>query len=1766
MTVSVPAPSRAVRLGVVDPTGVTVMARHADGTVTGPYPGGTSADPWVTVPAADVVELTVTPGKLACVYQLCLEHGLSDEELADRQDLQTHVQGEVVRWSQDGHVLEPDTAYRLRIVSTVNATGEGELAGQTRDHATEQLAYFRTGGPPGLGTLSTPEGYPGAEPFRSGLDDLTRYVRQTVPPTVPAPGQPLVQVRPVFRAYDLGVEFNEDYVELMYRLGGRDLGMYLFDGNSAPLRDPGGRLMQPRYRWARSSHPALSEAEQWWLQVVGGSPCLAIDPTVIPYPAAMVSAGAVLPPDAAIEARLVPLVFRDGFAELPVGTSAIGDGATLGRWRVDDVAAVGGPGRWVIEDGGSGTRALAQLAAIGAVPADPGDARRPGTLLRCEVTATDYRVTGQVRSSSGGAVGIAVRVTASEAGYLFVMDRNAGNRRLVRMQPGEWAVLAEDQRRYPIGRDQAMSLEVVGSSLRAYLDGVLVFHVVDAAYPAGGVALHTQSCADARWRELRVDDLGAGAPVVYRFGFTTSRFASFYHLGHGGEQRRSTVAPPAGLTAMIGAAVSPATAPTDDEHRAYDAAAALVLGPAMHRRPAALELTRLADAAGLVGFLLVSPEPIAWPRVTLALHAGPSQPARASGPGPARLAEATVGQVDSTAESVTVLVEDPVDPSAIAVEYLALPGAVDLTAGAVVFDERFPGPAGALHLERFGPGASERFTILDQGDQEGPSRWRSEDGRMKQLSPIYGGDLGGGEALRPGTMALLGDASWRDLTIDTVVRAGAPGAIGLVFRHGPTGDHYRFAMDQALTQRRLVRVTAGAATVLWEQAQGFELDRDYRLRVQVLGDTLVGWLDDGLLFHVVDPGPRLGGGQLGWYCWHNPLAEFAALEVSTLEVEPIRWTGDLGEPASWEVRDDVGAIGGPSQWVADDGLRQLTAIGGADGAGFALGTVAVAEGAGWDDVGFDVVAMADGVGTLGVQFHDRGPADHYRFTLDAAAQTARLTRRRDGVAVELWSGPGGYQPGVEVHLTITTVGDQLAVVVDGVERVRLADGTLRLGGLGLFTSGDVRARFRRAVVAERRRVVGGWRVIDEGHDHGPSRWRAAGELTEDRGVDGDGPVTAARPGTYALALAAVPDAIRVEATLRAEADGAVGVVVRWVDTDNYYRVSLDRTAGVHRLVRKAAGVTTVLWEAPGGYTPGHPLRVVIDVVGARLRGTLDGAPWFDLVDSTHPAGAVGFYAWRNPGATALRMVARRPPLEAHELYRDRFAAADLSGWQVIDEGTGAAPSQWRLQGGELHQQSLIFGPVLQPMSPVKSGTMAVVGDPTWTDQILSVRLASGHGGAIGVVFRYHAATDHYRFSMDRNARYRRLVKRAGGAHVVLWEDRVQYELDRPYELTVVAIGDRLRGYLDGVPLFDVADAGLAAGRVGLYTWHNSDGRFSQLRVYRPDAGFAAWDLSDGFASLSRLLWQPVDDALYATPSRWAADGYLRQPVPVPGTSLVGGDRGWADIRVTATVIAATAGAVGVVARYRGPGDHYALTVTSDPIGLGRAQLVATAGGVATELWEGAVAVKPGGQHLITLDVVGDRLTAWVDGNRLASVVDQTHAAGRVGVRTEQAADARVTSIRVAQARWAHYGDLAAEPGEAPLAPGMRVRVSALEVRPPTGEANLRVAATAETGGPGRAVLGPGIDPVWLRLRQRRTGQPDMVHDTLGVRRATDDVQSGARVLRRRDGTGVLVFPDTANLDSGYRLSLTFARAGIAGLPDLAEAGLNDPERVTIELP
>ncbi|HVR96334.1 MAG TPA: hypothetical protein VMW27_06960, partial [Thermoanaerobaculia bacterium] len=254
----------------------------------------------------------------ACVLEVCATFGLDPDEAERRREMARHLAAETERWSRVGEILSPNTTYRLRVVTSIETKDypydpePPPPNAFNRPRKLTQFAYFRTEGPPRLARLTPPQ-IPDAE-TASGLDDLTRYVRQTVPPTVPAVGEKPLLPRPVYRANDVEVEFNEDYVDLLYRSGLRNLRLHLFDVNDRSVVDETGKPLALSSRWRSTEERRLTESEERWTETVNARGCARIDPVLIQRHRTLTvaTAGVVLAPDTLHEARLAPVGPKGG--------------------------------------------------------------------------------------------------------------------------------------------------------------------------------------------------------------------------------------------------------------------------------------------------------------------------------------------------------------------------------------------------------------------------------------------------------------------------------------------------------------------------------------------------------------------------------------------------------------------------------------------------------------------------------------------------------------------------------------------------------------------------------------------------------------------------------------------------------------------------------------------------------------------------------------------------------------------------------------------------------------------------------------------------------------------------------------------------------------------------------------------------------------------------------------------------------------------------------------------------------------------------------------------------------------------------------------------------------------------------------------------------------------------------------------------------------------------------------------------------------------
>jgi hypothetical protein len=817
-----------------------------------------------------------------CLLQVCATIPPNPAEVEARDNMAQHLVDEMTRWSEEGEVLEPDTTYRLKVITSLETTDQ-------RNKNLTEYAYFRTGGPPGL-TKLTPTGPGRSEELDSGLNDLDRYVRQTTPATVPATGDKPIIAKPFYRAYDIGVEFNENYVDLMYRMAGRDLGLYLYDNNNRAARDVEGRLIIANNAWGTTEELTLTESDVLWINLANTrlcDPAGSIVANTIPHQKTLTSAaeGQVLDGDTFYEARLVPLLLHETFTDYAVGANANGPLGSLDRWAVFDSGNNDGPSHWEVrEEGMPPGRYIIQTSNIWGGTDDGNDPNKPGTVLfrtnYRDLPAdhadqpsnwTDYRLSAYLRSASDRAIGLVFRYLGADHLYRFSMDSQGQYRRLVRLVNGEHEILGEDDFSYELNHDYLITVEAIGSSLRVYQDGALVFDVNDASIEHGSAGLYCWRNTGARFSDVRIDDFRKQAPMFYSFKFTTSLFTDFFHHLHSFQDETWIVELEslAGVQPLVAQAVSPAMSPSEAEARAYDALAERVLGPSALQKPSLVEVTRVEQGGEALVLLVQSPEPIDWKRTSLeVLHTGRSAPAPAL-PGAVKLTNITLGATQPNEESVTLLLREATELTGYRIEYLTLPGVT--------------GPIGddqpVLLRDHFVDDDTTDWTIVDEGTVEGPSIWDTSEGEFRQTSNINSKPRFRAVLSKLGTQAIAGDTAWADVIVSAQLRSvNDDGAIGIAFRYENESNYYRFSMDSQQTYRRLVKNIGGTFTLLWEDDFAYEVGRAYRVAIVAIGSTLRGYLDGALMFEIEDA--DLAAGRIGLYCFRNTDARFSEVRVA----------------------------------------------------------------------------------------------------------------------------------------------------------------------------------------------------------------------------------------------------------------------------------------------------------------------------------------------------------------------------------------------------------------------------------------------------------------------------------------------------------------------------------------------------------------------------------------------------------------------------------------------------------------------------------------------------------------------------------------------------------------------------------------------------------------------------------------------------------------------------------------------------------------------
>ncbi|MBN2340753.1 MAG: Ig-like domain-containing protein [Deltaproteobacteria bacterium] len=167
-----------------------------------------------------------------------------------------------------------------------------------------------------------------------------------------------------------------------------------------------------------------------------------------------------------------------------------------------------------------------------------------------------------------------------------------------------------------------------------------------------------------------------------------------------------------------------------------------------------------------------------------------------------------------------------------------------------------------------------------------------------------------------------------------------------------------------------------------------------------------------------------------------------------------------------------------------------------------------------------------------------------------------------------------------------------------------------------------------------------WDAVDFGDLAGPSVWTVSNDVLTQTSEIYSTESNFPRLGTVAVfnaSSAANLTDYSFSALFRSGDEDGVGIVFRYVDSANYYKLELSGNASLNfiRLSKVEDGVETELASDENGGLPPFPLNdwfeLGVVVEGDAISVYMDAEPLFEVItDDANSTGSFGIYAWNNP--------------------------------------------------------------------------------------------------------------------------------------------------------------------------------------------------------------------------------------------------------------------------------------------------------------------------------------------------------------------------------------------------------------------------------------------------------------------------------------------------------------------------------------------------------
>jgi hypothetical protein len=211
------------------------------------------------------------------IIRVCSVTEDAHETYLNNAGLDTHLQTSLEEnWGRHtAQILHPNKYYRLTVITTASRRkSKGEWVPQQF----EEYMYFKTGNPPGppaamqLNSLET-ERYDLEEP----LKDLSSYINYSIPAGAAADEAQQF----IYRSYDIGVVYNDSYIDQMYQMANLPIKIRLRDNNNLPVLNAAGEELELLNLWGDNPQLSQTREEEHYQDMLDESGCIVMATTVI---------------------------------------------------------------------------------------------------------------------------------------------------------------------------------------------------------------------------------------------------------------------------------------------------------------------------------------------------------------------------------------------------------------------------------------------------------------------------------------------------------------------------------------------------------------------------------------------------------------------------------------------------------------------------------------------------------------------------------------------------------------------------------------------------------------------------------------------------------------------------------------------------------------------------------------------------------------------------------------------------------------------------------------------------------------------------------------------------------------------------------------------------------------------------------------------------------------------------------------------------------------------------------------------------------------------------------------------------------------------------------------------------------------------------------------------------------------------------------------------------------------------------------------------